>query len=45
MIEPFLAASLERCVGRDKHAVFEDADLVGENVDIEDAPLVVSGTL
>ena len=31
-IEPFLAASFQSGVGRNKRPVFEDADLVGENV-------------
>ena len=37
-IEPFLAASFQRGVGRNKRPVFEDADLVGENVPFELVP-------
>ena len=37
-IEAFLAASFQRGVARNEGPVFEDADLVGENVDVEDAP-------
>jgi hypothetical protein len=37
-IEPFLAPSLQRSVGGDERPVFEDADLVGENVHLEYAP-------
>jgi hypothetical protein len=37
-IEPFLAPSLQRSVGGDERSVFEDAELVGENVDVENAP-------
>src|SRR6185437_13919113 len=37
-IEPLLAPSFERGVGRNKRSVFEDADLVSENVDLEHAP-------
>src|ERR1700733_8704524 len=36
-IEPFLAAPFQRGVDRDDDAVFEDVDLVGENLDVEDA--------
>src|SRR5579864_9151249 len=34
-IEPLLAAPLQRNVGRNERFVFEDADLVRENVDVE----------
>ena len=37
-IEPFLTPPLKRGVGRNERPVFEDAHLVGENVDVEDAP-------
>ena len=37
-IEPLLAPSLQRSVGGDERPVFEDADLVGKNVNVEDAP-------
>ena len=36
-IEPFLASSFQRSVGRNKRSIFEDADLVGENVDLDGA--------
>ncbi len=39
-IEPLLAPSLHRSVGGDERPVFEDADLVGENVHLEYAPPV-----
>ena len=37
-IEPFLAPSLQRSVGGNERPVFEDADLVGENMHVEHAP-------
>src|SRR5271166_4944958 len=37
-IEPFLTPFLQRSVGGDERPVFEDADLVGENVHLEYAP-------
>jgi hypothetical protein len=46
-IEPFLATPFQRCVCGNERPVFKDADLIGENVDVENAPRrrVVSGTL
>jgi hypothetical protein len=40
-----LIAAFERSVGGDEHAIFEDADLVGEYVNIEDTATCRSGTL
>ena len=37
-IEPFLASSFQRGVGRNELPVFEDTDFIGENVHFEDAP-------
>ena len=37
-VEPLLATPLQRRVRGDQHAVLEDADLVGEDMDVEDAP-------
>jgi hypothetical protein len=44
-IEPLLAAPFQRRACGDERPVFEDADLVGENMDVEDARRFVSGTL
>ena len=37
-IEPLLTASFQRGVDCNECFVFEDTDLVGKNVDVEDAP-------
>ena len=44
-IEPLLAAPFEQRMACDQHAVLEDADFVGENMDVEDTPLGGVGTL
>ena len=36
-VDVFLIAAFERNMGRDEHAVLEDANLVGEDVNVEDA--------
>jgi hypothetical protein len=37
-IEPLFTPSFQRRMGRNKRPVLEDADLVGENVDVEHSP-------
>ena len=44
-IKAFFATPFERRMTGDEHAVFEDADRVGEDVQVQNAAAVVSGTL